>query len=76
MRKINSAIPASPTTVIGGDSKTPASAPIPTRIRKVVHLNTHTIQPMRSEADVDKYLAGLKVELMKYINDNNDIIVN
>lgn len=76
MRKINSAIPASPTTGIGGDSKTPTSAPIPTRIRKVVHLNTHTIQPMRSEEDVDKYLAGLKVELMKYINDNNDIIVN
>jgi len=48
----------------------------PKRIRKVVHLNTHTNQPMRSEADVDIYLAGLKEELMQYINSNNDIIVS
>ena len=31
---------------------------------------------MRSEADVDLYLAGLKAELMQYINNNNDIIVS
>ena len=48
----------------------------PARIRKIVHLNTHTTQPMRSEADVDLYLAGLKAELMQYINNNNDIIVS
>ena len=48
----------------------------PKRLRKVVHLNTHTTQPMRSEADVDLYLAGLKAELMQYINNNNDIIVS
>ena len=31
---------------------------------------------MRSEADVDRYLAGLKAELMKYINNDNDVIVS
>lgn len=50
---------------------------VPTpRVRKVIHLNTHTTQPMRSEADVDLYLAGLKAELMQYINNDNDIIVS
>ncbi|HCD78141.1 MAG TPA: hypothetical protein DEQ27_07620, partial [Prevotella sp.] len=28
-----------------------------------------------SETDVDIYLAGLKAELMQYINENNDIII-
>lgn len=46
------------------------------RVRKVIHLNTHTTQPMRSEADVDRYLAGLKAELMQYINNDNDVIVS
>lgn len=60
MKKINSAISVSPSEQ---------------RKRKIVHLNTHTTKPMRSEADVDIYLAGLKAELMQYINDNNDIII-
>ena len=60
MKKINSAISVSPSKQ---------------RKRKIVHLNTHTTKPMRSEADVDIYLAGLKAELMQYINDNNDIII-
>ena len=58
--------------------KISAAIPVPMpdqRKRKIVHLNTHTDTPMRSEADVDMYLAGLKAELMQYINDNNDIIV-
>lgn len=46
------------------------------RVRKVVHLNTHTNIPMRSEADVDLYLSGLKEELMRYINNDNDIIIS
>lgn len=60
MRKINKAIP------------TPQHEQ---RKRKIVHLDTHTTKPMRSEADVDMYLAGLKAELMQYINENNDIII-
>ena len=83
MKKINSAIRASqepPTQPVDpADSvkpTTPPDKPKPVRGRKVVHLNTHTTQPMRSEADVDLYLAGLKAELMQYINNNNDIIVS
>ena len=60
----------------GTGGTTPPPPVKPTRIRKVVHLNTHTTKPMRSEADVDLYLAGLKAELMQYINNNNDIIVS
>ena len=59
MRKINAS---------GGNQSKP-------RMRKIVHLNTHTTKPMRSETDVDIYLAGLKAELMQYINENNDIII-
>ena len=47
-----------------------------TRVRKVVHLDTHTTNPMRTEEDVDLYLQTLKEQLMKYIGGNNDIIVN
>ena len=83
MKKINSAIRASqepPTQPVDPADPvkptTPPAQPKPVRVRKVVHLNTHTTQPMRSEADVDLYLAGLKAELMQYINNNNDIIVS
>ena len=79
MRKINRAIPVPPPSTPGGNggSNTSASGgnqPKP-RMRKIVHLNTHTTKPMRSETDVDIYLAGLKAELMQYINENNDIII-
>ena len=83
MKKINYAIRASqepPTQPVDPADPvkptTPPAQPKPVRVRKVVHLNTHTTQPMRSEADVDLYLAGLKAELMQYINNNNDIIVS
>lgn len=82
MKKINDAIPI-PTPPVpnpdgdGDDDPQPPTPPQPKpRVRKVIHLNTHTTQPMRSEADVDLYLAGLKAELMQYINNDNDIIVN
>lgn len=79
MRKINQAIPVPPTPPTpptGDGSGTPPEPPQPKpRVRKIVHLSTHTTQPMRTEADVDMYLAGLKAELMQYINENNDIIV-
>ena len=79
MRKINQAIPVPPTPPTpptGDGSGTPPEPSQPKlRVRKIVHLSTHTTQPMRTEADVDMYLAGLKAELMQYINENNDIIV-
>ena len=85
MKKINAAIPVVVSPVMLHDNtpigpNTPVTPPTPptppARIRKVVHLNTHTTHPMRSEADVDLYLAGLKAELMQYINNDNDIIVS
>lgn len=45
------------------------------RTRKIVHLNTHTTTPIRTEADIDLYLEGLKAELMQHIGDKNDIII-
>ena len=78
MKKINSAIPAPPPSTSGGNggsTPNPAGPQPKPRMRKIVHLNTHTTKPMRSETDVDIYLAGLKAELMQYINDNNDIII-
>ena len=60
MKKINDAIP---------DDR-------PEQKLKLVTLHTHTTQPMRTEADIDLYLAGLKEELMQYVNANNEIIVS
>lgn len=31
---------------------------------------------MHTEADVDRYLQSLKAQLMRYINEDNDIIVS
>jgi hypothetical protein len=45
------------------------------RKRKVVHLSTHTTQPMRTEADIDLYLQSLKVQLMKHLDENTDLVV-
>ena len=87
MRKINSAIqekldkPVPPTQKdedggksVPDDKKTPPeSRP---RIRKVVTLSTHTTEPMHTEADIDLYLQSLKVQLMQYLGEDNDIIVN
>lgn len=46
------------------------------RTRKVVHLHTHTTHPIRTEADIDLYLQGLKAELMQHIGGDNDIIIS
>ena len=50
-------------------------APV-SRMRKVVHLDTHYNTPIRTEADIDRYLQGLKVKLMQYIGGDNDIIIS
>lgn len=68
IKKINATILApQPTTNPNtgkGANANPTEKPI-ARIRKVVHLKTHTTQPMRTEADIDLYLAGQKAELMQ-----------
>ena len=46
------------------------------RKRISVRLSTHSTKPIRSEADVDSYLQTLKEQLMKFISDDNDIIVS
>lgn len=50
----------------------------PRRRIRMISLHTGSTQPLNTEADVDKYLANLKVELMKYVNsreENDDIMV-
>lgn len=86
MHRINAAIPSKPYTPPtppdngggsvhddGGQPAPPQSRP---RVRKIVRLNTHTTEPMHTEADVDRYLQSLKAQLMRYINEDNDIIVS
>lgn len=69
MKRINDAMPK-PDPLPGGGGGQPAP-----RKRKVVHLNTHSTQPIRTEADIDLYLQRLKAELMQYIGEDIDIIV-
>lgn len=73
--RINAAVPAPPKVPKNPDDPNPPKQPQP-RVRKVVHLNTRTTEPMRTEADVDLYLQALKEQLMKYIGGDNDIIVS
>lgn len=77
MQHINDAIPAPPTQQSGSGQTQQQQVPQPQpRKRKVIHINTHTTQPMRTEADVDLYLASLKVEIMQHIGGDNDIIIS
>lgn len=81
MEKINKAIPAAPTPVDTKPTDNPTEvkpvAPQPKpRVRKIVHLNTHTTTPMRTEQDVDLYLAALKAEIMQHIGGDSDIIIS
>ena len=86
MHRINAAIPSKPYTPstppdnggssVHDDGGQPAPPQPRPRVRKIVRLNTHTTEPMHTEADVDRYLQSLKVQLMRYINEDNDIIVS
>ena len=84
MKKINKAIPVvvppvlPPVSGESGTGSTPPTPPTPPtpRIRKIVHLNTHTTVPMRTEHDVDLYLASLKAEIMRHIGGDSDIIIS
>lgn len=87
MRKINAAIVLPPTpptlptdndgdgTSVHDDGGQPTQ-PTKIRVRKVVTLQTHTTEPMHTEADIDLYLQSLKVQLIQYIGEDNDIIVS
>lgn len=46
-----------------------------TRRRKVVRLDTRAAQPLHTEEDIDRYLEGLKAQLMRNIADDTDIII-
>lgn len=75
--KINAAIPKPAPAPSDPNNPADSAAQQPAQIvRKVVHLNTHYTQPMRTEADVDQYLQALKQQLMKYIGNKNEIIVS
>ena len=50
------------------------SQPKPKKIN-TVKLKTATTQPLKTEQDVDTYLASLKVELMNHINNNEEILI-
>lgn len=41
-----------------------------------VKLNIQTTQPLKSEAEIDNYLQDLKKLLMKFIDNNNEVMVN
>ncbi len=45
------------------------------RIRETINITTHTIMPLRTEADVDEYLQKLKAEIMNHLTDNNEIVI-
>ncbi len=49
----------------------------PSSARKTakISLNTRTAQKLTNESEVDSYLAQLKLQLMKHINDNEDVMV-
>lgn len=78
LEKINAAIPPqeTPSSVDEPDVATGPVATTPQRRRRVIRLSTHTTSPLKSEADVDAYLASLKQEIMAALNDNEDLIIN
>lgn len=81
MKKINEAVPKlidpKPYTPIADGGGSVVKEPIATpRARKMVHLHTHTTQPIQTEADIDHYLQKLKAELMQHIGGDYDIIIS
>lgn len=86
MKRINDAITArkpSPTpgpnqrTGVPGVPGVPAPAPAPSTpvLRKAIHLNVATTDPLRTEADVDLYLSSIKAELMAHIANGHEVII-
>ena len=73
--RINAAVPPKPVIPTTPDDPQPPQPPQPL-VRKVVHLNTHSTAPLRSEEDIDRYLQKLKDQLMQYIGGDNEIIIS
>ena len=79
MQVINAAIPQ-PTSSTGatgtetGPKATSTGTKPTVRMRKMIHLHTKTIEPIRNEADADRYLQGLKAEIMQHLKDSDIII--
>ncbi|EJX04267.1 hypothetical protein EVA_07625 [gut metagenome] len=91
LNRINMAIPEpepkpkpgqEPPTALHGrenpdDNKEKVTPPSPApRKMKLVSLNTHTTEPIHTEADVDLYLQALKAEIMSHLAGDTDIIIN
>lgn len=81
MKKINEAVPRAvepkPYTPTSEEGGSVVKEPTPTpRARKMVHLHTHSTQPIHTEADIDRYLQKLKTELMQHIGGDYDIIIS
>lgn len=68
-QKIIDAMPKAPTTGTGGET------PVPSATIVQVKLHTHTTSPLKSEAEVDAYLAAFKSELMSKISAGQEVIV-
>ena len=61
----------SPTTATGEPQPTaPVAKPV-----KCVHLKVTQTTPLKTEAEVDSYMAGLKAQLMVEINAGSSIVV-
>lgn len=57
-----------------GPNPQPQPKPAPKQIN-VITLDTSITTPLKTEQDVDLYLASLKEELMKHINNNEEILI-
>ncbi len=51
-----------------------ASSPSAKPVRNI-RLNIQTFEPLKSEAEIDEYLQGLKKQLMKFIDNNCEVMV-
>ena len=70
MNRIIAAIPQPPPLQESGET------PVKQATTCLVHLQTHTVKPLASEADVDQYLGTIKQTLMAKINAGQEVIVD
>lgn len=78
LRKIDEArpVPPTPPTPPKPDDPQPPTPPKqPVKKNRLIKLDTKITEPLKSEADVDLYLARLKQQLMERINNNEQIII-
>jgi len=82
MQKLSEENAVSPSPSVGGNNATSEPEPSPApRKQKPVMVNikkdmaVHSGTQLKSEADVDEYLAKLKVQLMQHVNDDEFTII-